>query len=146
MLIYFAGNYSPEIAFAVHQWAWYTFCLKTIREKSFKIISCDQKKTILKGMDLRPSRKLKIDCYPDIDSAGLRGHGNSQDKNCSRRRTGCIVTVDDCPVLWVSKLQAETSLSTIKAKNNALSISMKELFFIIRLVKGLDKAIVISAE
>ena len=59
----------------------------------------------------------------------------------SKSRTGCVITVSGCPVLWFSKLQTETALSTMEAEYVALSTSCRELLPIIRLVKGVAKAV-----
>jgi hypothetical protein len=40
---------------------------------------------------------------------------------------GYIITVANCPVIWVSKLQTEIALSTIESEFTALSQSMRSL-------------------
>ena len=55
-----------------------------------------------------------VDCYVDADIAGLWGHENPQDSICANSRTAFVVTFTNCPPLWVSKQQKETSLSTLK--------------------------------
>jgi len=41
-------------------------------------------------------------------------------------RTGYMICVADCPVIWKSKLQTETPLSTKEAEYAALSMAMRE--------------------
>ena len=48
-----------------------------------------------------------------------------------------MFNVANCPVLWVSKLQTETALSTMRAEINALAYSCKKLFPIIDLMSEL---------
>ena len=47
----------------------------------------------------------------------------------------------DCPVMWVSKLQTETALSTMEAETNALAHCCRELFPIIDISKSLGQAV-----
>ena len=91
-------------------------------------------------MDPNPD-KFKVDCYPDADFAGMWGHEKPTDPACVKSRTGFCITFADCPVLWVSKLQTETALSTMEAEINALAHSCRELFPIIDMTKSLGKAI-----
>jgi hypothetical protein len=52
-------------------------------------------------------------------------------KSCS----GFIITFADVPILWQSKLQTETALSTMEAKIIALAACCRELFPIIDMVE-----------
>ena len=83
---------------------------------------------------LNPSKDLTIDCYPDADFAGMYGYENSSDASCVKSRTGFVITVANCPVLWQSKLQTETALSTMEAEIVALAHSCRELFPIMDMV------------
>ena len=57
-----------------------------------------------------PSKKLVMGCYAHADFAGLWVHEDPQDPICARSRTGFVVTFNNCPLLWVSKLQTEIAL------------------------------------
>jgi hypothetical protein len=87
-----------------------------------------------RGLVLNPSKELKIDCYPDADFAGMYGHEDSRDPSCVKSRTGFVITVANCPVLWQSKLQTETALSTMEAEVIALAHCCRELFPIMDMV------------
>ena len=87
-----------------------------------------------KGLILDPSDNLCLDCYPDADFAGLWGREDPQDPHCARSRTGYVITLAGCPVLWKSSLQTEISLSTMESEYVALSTSCKDLFPLIDLV------------
>ena len=93
-----------------------------------------------KGMRLKPTSVLKIDCYSDVDFAGLWPHEDPHDSTSVKSRTGFVITVSDCPVMWQSKLQTEIALSTMEAEYVALSMSCKELFPIIDIVRELGEA------
>ena len=55
-----------------------------------------------KGLTINPARALKTDAYPDLDFAGLCGYEDSSDPICARSRTGFIIAVAGCPVVWRS--------------------------------------------
>jgi hypothetical protein len=68
-----------------------------------------------------------LDCYCDADFAGLYNVENHQDPVCVKSQTGFCLTLGDCPLLWVSKLQTEIALSTTEAEYIALSQAIREL-------------------
>ena len=134
MLLYLAGHTRPDIAYAVNCCARYMFCPRRSHELALKRIGRYLKATRDRGLVLNPSRELKIDCYPDTDFAGMYGHEDSSDPSCVKSRTGFVITVANCPVLWQSKLQTETALSTMEAEIIALAHCCRELFPIMDMV------------
>ena len=78
-------------------------------------------------MEFTPTKKMELDCYVDADFAGLWKHESDQDPVCVKSRTGYVITLGGCPVIWVSKLQTEIALSTLEAEYIALSSSMRDL-------------------
>jgi hypothetical protein len=106
MLLYLAGHSRPDIAFAVHQCARYTFKPTNKHVAALKRIG--------QGIFMHPLPDLKVDCYPDADFAGLYNHEDSQDPHCVRSHTGYAILLAGCPVLWKSKLQTEIALSTME--------------------------------
>ena len=142
MLLYLSGHSRPDIAYAVNCCARYMFAPKAIHEKALKRIGRYLKATRDKGLILNPSKEtLKIDCFPDADFAGMYGHERNDDPTCVKSRTGYVITVADCPVLWQSKLQSETALSTMEAEIIALAHSCRELFPVMDLVKSMSSAV-----
>lgn len=65
--------------------------------------------------------------YCDADFAGLWSYEDPNDPTCVKSRTGYIVYVGGCPIIWGSKLQSEIALSSCEAEYYALSYSMKQL-------------------
>ena len=57
------------------------------------------------------------------------------DPTCVKSRTGFVINVADCLVVWVSKLQTEPAFSTMESEIVALAHSCKELFPIMDAVK-----------
>ena len=141
MLLYFCGHMRPDIAFAVHQYAWYTFCPTCHHELALIRIGRYLKGTMENGLIMSPSDDPCITCYPDADFAVLYGHEDSQKHHCTCSCTGFLITVFNCPVLWKSKLQAEIALSTMEAEYVALSTSCKDLFPIVDMIHELCSAV-----
>ncbi|KAL7474101.1 LOW QUALITY PROTEIN: hypothetical protein ACHAW6_000093, partial [Cyclotella cf. meneghiniana] len=81
-----------------------------------------------KGLILHLSGKLTVDAYPDVDFAGLYDYESNTDPACVKSRSGFLIMVSDCPMVWVFKLQTDTDLSTMEAERNALAPCCRELF------------------
>ncbi len=143
MLLYL-GHSCPDFASATHQCARYTFAPKQSHEDVLKRIGCYLKGTLDKGLILNQSNDLKIDCYPDADLAGLWNHDKKQDPHCVCSQTGYVICLSDCPVLWISKLQTENALSTMKAEYVALSTSCRDLFPLIDVAKEICSAFLLN--
>jgi len=92
-----------------------------------------------KRLDFTLSKEIDLDCYVDADFAGLWNYENDQDPVCVKSRTGYVITLGGCPVIWVSKLQTEIALSTLEAEYIALSTPMKDLLAIRRLLKEIGE-------
>jgi hypothetical protein len=117
------------------------FCPKRSHDLALKRIGQYLKATHDCGLVLNPSRELKIDCYPDADFAGIYGYENLSDPSCVKSRTGLVITVAKCPILWQSKLQTETALSTMEAEIVALAHSCRKLFPIMDMVSMLGEKV-----
>ncbi|KAL7478273.1 hypothetical protein ACHAW6_004048, partial [Cyclotella cf. meneghiniana] len=81
-----------------------------------------------KGLILNPSGTFKIDAYPNADFAGLYGYLKITNLACVKSRTGILITVSDCPMVWVSNLQTKTALSMMDTAIVALAHCCWELF------------------
>jgi len=146
MLLYLTGHSRLDCSFATNQCARYTFAPTRKHENALIQIGRYLKGTINKGLILSPSETLHIDCYPDSDFAGLWKYEDSQDPHCVRSRTGYVITLANCPILWSSKLQTEIALSTMEAEYVALSTSCKDLFPIIDLTTELCLALDVNLQ
>ena len=82
-----------------------------------------------------------MDFYPDADFAGVYRHELPTYLACVKSRTLFVINFSDCPVYWASKLQTETTLSTMESEINALNHSWRELFPIIDIKKSLGQAV-----
>ena len=141
MLLYLAGNSRPDIAFAVHQAARFTHAPKQSHAKAVKRIVRHLQGTKDRGLVFKPTNDWKVDCFVDADFCGLWGSEDPNDPVVTKSRTGFVIMLAGCPLLWVSKLQTETSVSTMMAEYVALSSAMREMLPLKRLVKKVAKFI-----
>lgn len=128
MLLYLSGHTRPDLSFAVHQCARYTFAPTKRHEQALLRIGRYLKGTVDKGILLDPTHDLHLDCYPDADFAGLWNHEKADDPHCVRSRTGYVITLAHCPIIWASKMQTEIALSTMEAEYIAMSTACRDLF------------------
>ena len=102
--MFLAANSKPDIAFAVHQCARFTHCTRRSHEQAVIRICRYLKGTRQDGMIFRPTKNLTVDCYADADFAGLWGSEDHQDPVYVKSRMRYVVTIANCPLLWMSKL------------------------------------------
>ena len=98
------------------------------------------------GLVFNPSKKLVVDCYADVDFAGLWEHEDTQDPICARSITGFVVTFANFPLLCVSKLQADIALSTLHPAYVAFSHSVIALLPLKILIKEVIDNLGIDSE
>ena len=79
-----------------------TFSVKSITEFALKSIGF-LKARHLRRIILDLSSNPKIDCNPDAYFAGMNGNEKITYLACMKSRTGYIINVGNCPVLWQSK-------------------------------------------
>jgi hypothetical protein len=97
-------------------------------------------------MVINPTKELTLDAYPDADFAGMYGHEKPSDPACAKSRSGFVIVFAGVPVLWQSKLQTETTLSTMEAQIIALlAACMRELIPIMYMVASLAVAVDLTA-
>ena len=127
MMMYLASNSCPEIQFDVHQCDRFTQNYQASHEYAIIHICCYLKDTQKKGVIPSPTRKLHENCYVDYDLAGMFSYEDPHYPMCARSRSVYVVNFSNCPILWLSKLQIEISLSSLHAEYVALSQSLRDL-------------------
>ena len=137
MLNYLSASTRPDILFAVHQCARFAANPKLSHERAVKRIVRYLKGTKNNGLILRPNPQDGIKCYVDADFAGGYSEDTRDDPRSVYSRTGYVIIYYACPVLWVSKMQTEISLSTVEAEYVALSTAMPDLLPFVDQVKEL---------
>ena len=73
----------------------------------------------------------------DADFTGLHGHDPQDMPTSARSRTGYIMFFGGCLLLWKSKLQTETALSTFHAEYVVLAAAMCQLIVVQRVLQDL---------
>jgi hypothetical protein len=141
MLMYLGTNSRPDIAFSVNQCARHTHNPRDSHAKAVKHICRYLKGTATRGLEFTLNGEMAVDCYVDSDFAGLWNQEDEQDPVSTRSRTGYFLTFGGCPLLWGSRLQTETALSTMEAEYIALSQSMRELIPIREVILEMQKTV-----
>ena len=127
-IMYLASNTRCELSFSNHQCARFSIDPRVPHGVALKRIGRYLLGTRDKGMIIRPTKDLTLDCYADADFAGLfSSHGDPNDPKCVKSRSGFVITLGNIPVAWVSKLQTETALSTMEAEYISLSQALRVL-------------------
>ena len=127
MLLYLSSNSRPDIQYAVHQCARFTHNPKKSHGEAVRRIVHYLKKTLGEGLEFTPTKAMELDLCVDEDFAGLWSYEHDQDPVCVKSRTGFVITLGTCPVMWVSKLQTEIAPITLEAKCIMLSMAMQDL-------------------
>jgi hypothetical protein len=134
MLLYLSGNTRPDIAFAVSQVARFNHAPKQSHATAIKMIVRYLSRTFDKGTIVRPTGTLRIDCWCDSDFCGLYRQEPDVNPISVKSRTGYIITLGGCPLIWKSQLQTEISLSTLESEYVCLSHTMRVLLPIRRML------------
>lgn len=127
MLLCLASNTRPDIQFAVHQVARFSHCPRKSHAQTIKRIVQCLIATRDKGICFKPDLSEGLNCCVDADFAGLFGHEDDQDPVSVKSRTGFVLTLFGCPVIFQSKLQKEVTLSSTAAECVAFSMATREL-------------------
>lgn len=141
MFLCLSGNSRPDIAFAVNQAARFTHSPKQSHAQALKRIARCLQGTKDRGLTFKPSKVWKVDACSDADFCGLWGSKDPGDPIVTKSRTGFVILLAGCPLLWKSTLQTETSVSTMMAECVAPSSTMRKLFPLKRLVKTVAKIV-----
>ena len=129
MLLYLSGHSRPDIHFAVTQCCRYGHNPKRSHEEALEHLGLCLKGTKDKGLIVSPENvdSLRIDMFVDADFAGMWGHEHPQDPACAKSRTGFVIFIANCPILWVSKMQDTIACSSQESEYSALSMGMRDL-------------------
>ena len=129
----------PDIAYAVHQCARFSTNPRESHAAAVRQIGQYLAKTKDKGIILDPKQE-SFECFVDADFAGLWNSDTArQDPITAKSRTGYIIQYAGCPLVWQSKLQTITALSTAEAELVALSSALRDVIPIMELVKETAK-------
>jgi hypothetical protein len=127
MLLYLTTNTRPDCSFAVSQVGRFCHDPKKSHATAIKTIVRYLHRTSDKGMIVRPTGVLNLENYVDASFANSYGVEPAEDPVSVKSRTGIIVFLAGCPLIWKSQLQQSIALSTFQSEYQALSHSMRIL-------------------
>jgi hypothetical protein len=129
----------PDIQFAVNQCARFGADPRESHGNAVKKICRYLAGTKRKGLCFKNSPtsqdgRIRVDCFVDASFAADWAMDDPMDPDSAKSRSGYIIKVDDCPIAFASRKQGETALSTTESEYVALSVAMRELIWIRRMV------------
>jgi hypothetical protein len=84
---------------------------------------------------MTPDSSKSIEVFADADFCGLYNSETAlYDPVTAKSRTGYVIKFMGCPIIWSSKLQTETALSTCEAEYISCSESLQAIIPIINLL------------
>jgi hypothetical protein len=84
---------------------------------------------------MNPDPSKSIEVFADADFCGLYDSETALfDPITAKSRTGFIIKFMDCPIVWSSKLQTETALSTCEAEYISCSEALRAVIPIMNLL------------
>jgi hypothetical protein len=146
MLLYLSTNTRPDISFAVSQVGRFCSNPKQSHATAVKTIVRYLAGTADKGMILAPRGDLKLELFCDADFAGLYTRDPERSVDSARSRTGYILKLSGCPLVWKSYLQTEISLSTLETEYSALSQALRTLLPLKRMLIGIAENVGLPRE
>ena len=148
MLWYLYGHSRPDLGFAVSQAARFAFQPKRCHELALIRIGQYLKGTMNRGLTMKPMdcSGFQLDAYVDSDFMGLYGKEDRRDPTNVKSRTGFVICLNGCPIVWASKLQQSIALSTMMAEYYALSTCMQEVIPLRNVIKAVAEGLDINQD
>jgi hypothetical protein len=145
-LNFLSGSTRPNIAYATHRCARFSKDPRQCHENALKKIVRYLKKTADKGMIITPDRTKGLECYVDASFCeGWTPEVTDDPTNCYSR-TGYVILLFGCPIIWVSKLQTKITLSTTESEYVALSQAMRDVIPLLEVLNHIQRAIAVDIE
>jgi hypothetical protein len=139
-LNYLSQTTRPDIMYATHQIAKFSADPREPHGDAILYLVCYLKKTCDLGIRFAPNPEKGFECYCDADfpgnwAASIADVDPSTSKSCS----GWVVFYAGSPIIWASKLQTQTALSTTEAEYIAMSMSLRDVIPIMELIKEMKE-------
>ena len=90
-------------------------------------------------MILSPDETKGLECFVDANFAGGWHKSDGESADLVMSRTGYLILLASCPLVWCSKLQTEVALLTTEAEYITLSQSLREVIPIMSLLKEVNE-------
>ena len=141
MLWYLYNHSRPDLGFAVSQCARFAFAPKRCHELALIRIGQYLQGAMDQGLLMKPMDQdhFTMDVYVDSDFLGIHGKEHRADPDNVRSRTGHVILLNRCPVIYSSHLQKSISLSTMHSEYLALSTAMREVIPLRDLIEVISK-------
>ena len=139
MLNYLTGHTRCDLGLATSQVARYVHCPKRSHELALERIGRYLKGTADKGLILHPKDfqdSFNIDVYVDAAFACGWTEELGTNPDSVKSRTGYIIEIMGCPVLWVAKLQTSIATSTMESEYTALSMALRAAIPLLAVVES----------
>ena len=111
-----------------------------------KVGAADGAGVLAKSACMTALTSLEMDVHVDSDFMGLYGTEKKDDPDSVRSRTGYVIRVNKCPIVWCSKLEHSITTSTMMAEYYALSTAMREVLPLRDLVSTVAKGLGFDSE
>jgi hypothetical protein len=139
-LNYLAQTTCPDIMYAIHQIAKFSSDPREPHGEAILYLVRYLKKTREIGIRFSPRPDKGFECYCDADFSGnWTSKYADVDPSTAKSRSGWVVFYAGCPVIWASRLQTQTALSTTEAEYIAMSMSLRDVIPIMDLVKEMKE-------
>ena len=128
----------PDIAVAVQQCTRFSAEPKQCHADALRYVGKYLQGTKDEGLYLDPKQDKSFECWVDADFLGQYVKDAPDmhlDKMTAKSRTGYLITYAGCPVIWGSKLQRESALSTTESEYISLSESFRSLIPLMELLE-----------
>jgi hypothetical protein len=142
MLLYLCTNTRPDISFVVSLAARFSSDPKQSHPTAAKTIVRYLAATADKGIILKPCGDLKLGLICDADFAGLYKREHDRSVDSARSRTGHVVKLSGCPLVWKSQIQTEISLSTLETECSRTLLPLKQMLIGIAQTVGLPTEVI----
>ena len=130
----------PNISYATHQYACFQSDPKAQHSDAVEHMTRYLKGTQGKGLIIDPKSNQSLEVYSGTDFCGSWNRDTTMsDPSTAKSRTGFVILVAGCPLVWTSWLQTMVTLSTTDAKYMVLSQSLREVIPVMHLLQEFKK-------
>ena len=137
-LNFFEKSTQLDLMFSLHNITRFSADPRATHSQAVKWIGCYLLGSQDKGIDMTPDSSKGLKVYANADFCGLFDPETALfDSVTAKSRTGYIIRYMNCPIIWASKLQTETTMLTCEAEYMACS---EVLCTVIPIMDLIDKA------
>jgi hypothetical protein len=129
-----------KLAFAIYQCACFLEDPKWQHKQALQKIIRYLISTPGEGLIITPDKSMGLECYVDADFAGGWCKETLAELTSVLSRTGYVIRLFGCLILWVSKLQTDIALSTTESEYIALSPAMRKVVPLLDIYGQINKA------